>query len=51
MSQQQKETQKFFHKDCGGELKMIMFCKNGKNRFLAVCQKCGASSRKIKDLK
>ena len=45
------KTQKFFHKNCGGEIKMIMFGAKGKKKMMAVCQKCGAMARRINDLK
>jgi hypothetical protein len=43
-------TEKFFHKD-GGQILVTMVFKNGKLLPEARCQKCGATARKVKDLK
>lgn len=39
----------FLH-SCGGKIKMVDRFRNGKLRHLAVCQKCGAEARKVRDL-
>jgi len=44
-------TQKFFHPDCGGEIKMKSIFENGKIKTVAECEKCKRSERRPSDFK
>ena len=43
------KTEVFTH-ECGGKVKMVTRFINRKSRLLAVCGKCGAEARKVREL-